>query len=76
MKREKSRRRKKNYIISSCIVMLIFFAGVLIMKSADWVQNEWNNVNFATIVFQMHTPLKGTNEEVVLNYIRACLIPA
>lgn len=76
MKKKKAERRKKGYIIGNCIVMLVIFIALLIMESADWVKYEWNNVNFATIVFQLHTPLKGTNKEVIITYMKDCLVPA
>lgn len=72
----KEKKVSKYHIISSVIVWIVLFIGVLIVKSADWVQNGWSNVNFATIMFQMHTPLKGTNKEVVIKFINESLLPA
>ena len=68
-------RRKKRYmdIISFIVLGLVSFISLLLINSAEWVERAWENVNFATIMFQMHTPLNGANNEVLQAYYRNCV---
>ena len=66
-------RKKKN---SFCIYISIIFSflAILIIHSIAWVQAEWSNIDFATIIFQLHTPLQGTNSEIIYDYLKECLV--
>lgn len=66
--------RSKKKKIQKLIAMGIFlFFASLILQSVGWLQKEWDIYDFATIVYQMNTPLKGTNSEVILSYCRSCI---
>ena len=69
-------RKKIIYAIFAIIGIAVIFTSLLIIYSAKWVRTEWNGVDFATIMFQLHTPLKGTNSEIVVEYIKKCLVRA
>lgn len=67
------KRIKKNKKIKYIFGGTACFLALLIMRSFSWVQREWSDVDFATIIFQIRTPLKGTNKDVVSSYVRYCV---
>lgn len=69
----KSRKQGKAKII---FFIVFSFFSLLIIYSFDWLYSEWDRLDFATIVYQMNTPLNGTNKEVVLSYCKASLLKA
>jgi len=52
---------------------ILTFIVLLLLNSANWIQSAWEGVDFSTIVFQMHTPLNGTNAEVLHSYYDSCV---
>lgn len=70
----KSVGKKKRVIVADFIIMGIFvFIALLLLNSAAWVEAAWEDVDFSTIMFQMHTPLNGTNVEVLYSYYDNCV---
>ncbi len=65
--------KRKAVRADSVLIIIITFAVLLLVNSAAWVNTAWENVNFSTIMFQMHTPLNGTNSEIVRSYFTSCL---
>jgi len=72
--RRKSVEKKKKIITADFVIMGIFtFIALLLLNSVNWVQKAWEGVDFSTIMFQMHTPLNGTNTEIVRSYYDNCV---
>lgn len=73
-RRKKLIEKKKKVVLVDFLIMgILTFIVLLLLNSADWVQNAWDDVDFATIMFQMHTPLNGTNSEVLYSYYDSCV---
>lgn len=67
-------KHKKSKVGKADIVLIIItFIVLLMVNSVGWINSAWEDVNFSTIVFQMHTPLNGTNSEIVHSYFDSCL---
>ena len=56
-------------MIMSIITLVVLF----FVNSVTWVTYEWENVDFSTIMFQLHTPLQGTNPDLVSAYVNSCI---
>ena len=66
--------KKKRIITADFVIMgILTFIVLLLLNSVDWVQSAWEGVDFSTIMFQMHTPLNGTNTEVLYSYYDCCV---
>lgn len=73
MRTEDKVKKKKKYTQIYLNTFFVFLL-LLIIQSGKWICEEWSNVDFATIVFQLRTPLRGTNSEIVFSYIKTCLL--
>ena len=62
------------------IVRIIFIITVSILFimsfSYYWAVREFSGVDFATMVFQLSVPLKGTSSDILNDYKRMALIPS
>ena len=58
---------KKNRI-AVVVYFMISILVVLLLNSSNWFQKDWDQIDFATVVYQMTTPLNGTNSEVIKDY--------
>lgn len=68
-------KRKRRYVdrIIFVVLGLVSFISLLLLNSAEWVECAWEGVDFSTIVFQMHTPLIGVNNELLYSYYSNCV---
>lgn len=63
-------------ISSKILLALVFFLLIIILKSADWFSNNFNGVDFSIAMYQLFSPLKGTEAGVFQDYINQCLFPS
>lgn len=68
-----SKKNKLSKILLSFLKFSLLFLVMLIIRSTDWAEKEWQGINFATIVFQLNAPMKGTNPEVIKEYMNYCV---
>lgn len=69
-------RKSIRKIISTFLLFLLLFILLLIIKSADWFLENFNEVTFSAAVYQLFSPMKGTSSEILNNYIDNCLYPS
>lgn len=70
---EMKQTKKKLVWADSVIMAILTFIVLLLVNSAAWAMSAWDNVDFSTIMFQMHTPLNGTNSEIIDSFINICI---
>lgn len=63
-------------VISTFLLFIILFLLLLIIKSANWFLNNFGGVAFATVVYQLSSPMKGTASGILGNYANACFYPS
>lgn len=63
-------------VISSSIFILLFASLLIILRSADWFMDHFGGVEFSTMVYQLFSPLKGTESGLVHSYYREGFYPA
>ena len=57
-----------------CILMiLISVLGFILYNLGNWVLNTWGLLSIDEIIFHLKVPLDGTNSDVVLDGINACV---
>jgi hypothetical protein len=62
-------------IVSTVLLMIFVFAAGLMVESANWFQKTWDDIDFATVVYQLKSPLKGTSAEIVQKFCGAVIPP-
>lgn len=78
MNRDKSKSKKKRkYLrrLGTAAVLLFVFLSVLLIESAKWLKIVYGDIEFSTVVYQMLSPLKGTEHGIVYQYITECVPP-
>ena len=73
---EKNTKDKKWLKITGamCSVIVITVA-VLICFSIKWMFDTWTNLSMEELVYHLTAPLEGTNEEMIWQYVRVCVVP-
>ena len=57
-----------------CILMIIISVlGFILYNLGNWVLDTWGLLSIDEIIFHLKVPLDGTNSDVVLDGINACV---
>lgn len=71
------KKRKVAWKIISCAVLAsVFFVMFILIRSANWFMNNFHEVELSTAIYQLFSPLKGTEAGVLNDYINQCLYPS
>ncbi len=63
-------------IVSKLLLFLIIFILIILLKSANWFLGNFHEVDFSIALYQIFSPLKGTESGVMNDYINQCLYPS
>lgn len=73
---EKNTKDKKWLKITGAVCsFIIITVAVLICFSIKWMFDTWTNLSMEELVYHLTAPLEGTNEEMIWQYIRVCVVP-
>ncbi len=56
------------------ISYLLITLSIIIMLSANWVMNYFNNPTFDQLIYHVYTSVGGTDMGIILNYVKLCLL--
>ncbi|MCM1423653.1 MAG: LTA synthase family protein [bacterium] len=62
-------------ILSKILLLFVIFLLLLLWRSADWFLDNFHEVDFSIALYQLFSPLKGTEAGVLSDYINQCLYP-
>lgn len=57
----------------SAVLFLVIGLCTFLLQTAKWFQSTWDQIDFATVVYQLSTPLKGTSSEIIIGFCKAVL---
>ena len=73
---EKNTKDKKWLKITGAVCsFIIITVAVLICFSIKWMFDTWTNLSMEELVYHLTAPLEGTNEEMIWQYVRVCVVP-
>lgn len=72
---KKIRIRYLKKIVIAIIFIIITAATTLCGFSIRWLLKTWTSLSMEELVYHLQVPLEGTNESMVAEYIKVCLIP-
>ncbi len=55
--------------------MLFSTLMILLSFSLKWMVNTWANLSIDELVYHLKAPLEGTNDEMIMDYLKECLLP-
>lgn len=67
-KRHKAIFQSKYLMIQLIVLAVLYGTIAILVESAEWFQRWWGKISFATVVYQLTTPLKGTESSVIVSY--------
>lgn len=63
-------------IINVILLFISLFLLFLLNRSANWFLLNFHEVEIATALYQISSPLKGTEAGVINDYMNQCLYPS
>ena len=73
---EKKTKDKKWLKITGAVCsFIVITVAILICFSIKWMFDTWTNLSMEELVYHLKAPLQGTNEEMIWQYIKSCIIP-
>lgn len=73
---EKNTKDKKWLKITGAVCsFIVITVAVLICFSIKWMFDTWTNLSMEELVYHLTAPLEGTNEEMIWQYVRVCVVP-
>lgn len=63
-------------IVNKLFLLVLLFLMIILIKSANWFLNNFHEVDFSIALYQLFSPLKGTESGVLSDYINQCLYPS
>lgn len=60
--------------LGTILTVLIATLAMLLFRSISWMLKTWNNLSMEELVYHLKSPLQGTNEGMIKDYIISCLI--
>lgn len=61
---------------SKVLLFLILFLLLILWRSSNWFLNSFDGVELSVAIYQLFSPLKGTESGVISDYFNQCLFPA
>lgn len=55
------------------LVVLLVFLGLLLIKVAEWVPENFGDIPFDQVLFHMMAPMEGTDTTLIDDFISTCL---
>ena len=74
--RKNRRKPSKVNVLLTILFVLFAFLAVWLTTSAVWAFSNWSNLEMSEIIFQLTSPLTGTGNNMIENYLIRCLLPA
>lgn len=66
--------KKSHHIVSTILCIILCSFGVLLLLSYRWAVRHFANLEMDEIIYQLSSPLEGTGDGLIGNYINKCLI--
>lgn len=63
-------------IVKALLFTAIVFLLFVVYLSSNWFLKSFGEVDFATVVYQLSSPMQGTSTEILMEYCYECLFPS
>lgn len=61
-------------VTGTVFTVLMGMLAVLLLSSVHWMLKTWSNLTMEELIFHLKSPLQGTNEGMIQEYIQSCVI--
>lgn len=63
-------------ILFTILAVLLAVLATVITCSLNWMFDTWNNLTMDELIYHLTSPLEGTNDAMIREYIDTCIVPA
>lgn len=69
------KKRNRFYkIILRILILMLLFLILLLCRSAQWLLDTFGPISFMAVLYQLNSPLKGTGQGILQDYLNQCLL--
>lgn len=68
--------KKALCLLGTVLTVVLTVVATIICYSIKWMLDTWNNLTMDELVYHLKTPLEGTNENMIKEYLNICIVPA
>lgn len=61
------------YTLEGVLVIALGVFSVLLSNSISWMFDTWNHLTMDELVYQLNSPIEGTSEEIIREYVNYCI---
>lgn len=61
------------YSLEGALVIALGVFSVLLSNSIAWMFDTWNHLTMDELVYQLNSPIEGTSEEIIREYVNYCI---
>ena len=63
-------------VLLTILAILLAALATIITCSLQWMFNTWSNLTMDELIYHLTSPLEGTNDAMIREYIDECIVPA
>ena len=63
-------------ILFTILAVLLAVLATVITCSLNWMFDTWSNLTMDELIYHLTSPLDGTNDAMIREYIDTCIVPA
>ena len=72
----KEAAKKTGCVVGTFIALIVFTAAILLSWSIRWMFDTWAYLTMDELVYHLTSPLEGTNQGLIQDYLVKCAVPA
>lgn len=61
------------YTLEAVLVIALGVFSILLSNSIAWMFDTWNHLTMDELVYQLNSPIEGTSEEIIREYVNYCI---
>ena len=65
--------KKIFFAICNALLVIWITFSVLFCSSVLWLFDTWPNLTIQELMFQIQSPINGTNKDIIMDYIVSCI---
>ena len=63
-------------VLFTILAVLLAVLATVITCSLNWMFDTWSNLTMDELIYHLTSPLEGTNDAMIREYIDTCIVPA
>ena len=65
--------KKSIFVICNVLLVILVTFSALVCTSILWMFDTWPNLTMQELMFQIQSPINGTNKDIIIDYMISCI---